>query len=181
MDYGIAPLPSEVDQLVCERPDTYGVIREYPSGNKYMYCYTALTTFTKGSLACLSFDGGATAGLNPLATKPATTNALLHKWGICCETVAAAGGIWVQIYGHCNFAEVEGGTTDIAIGDCLQATNATWYLITDGTTVTADTIAYAESVEAAAVAVQELLSTGGTGHCEANNSVFLLDRWACST
>jgi len=162
-----------IEALCLDRPSTYGVERVFPDGRKFVYCYTAITTFLKGCVACLTFTGGGTIGQNPRATVPATTTGILHKWGICCEGVTAAGGIWVQTFGHCDFARVD-GTTDTTVGMPLQAVNTGYALITDGaSTVTADTIAFAETVE-----TDTLTAQGNATYGAADNTVFLLDRWA---
>lgn len=162
----------EADYLAAYHPDTYGTEIIFPSGNKYIYAYTALTTLVKGGCCAINQDTGDAAGQNPRATVPATSS-IYHLFGISAETVTAAGGIWVQTKGRCTYARVD-GATDVAINDPLKPVNAKQYLAQDhADTPTASFMAVAEEAEADAIAAQTDITNG-----DADKTIYLPERWA---
>ena len=152
----------------------YGLV----PGGKFIYCYTALTTLHQGSVVTISTDTGDTAGLNPRAVLPTTTS-VYNQYGICAETKAAAGGIWVQVGGRCTHSIVD-GTTDVGINDPLKPSNGSHALVNDhADTGTASMVAIAESAETDTLTVQGDATYGGQGASPQTwNTVYLLDRWA---
>jgi len=165
-DRKITTLPSVVDSLVQESP-TYGTVREYEDGAKFIFCYTALTDVLKGDLFSYTATPNA-SGYNPQAAVPATS-AIYHKYGIACQALTAAGGLWLQIGGRCDFAKID-GDTNVAAGNFLKAANASRAFVFDhGTVATASMLAVAEEAETVALAAQ----TPATG--SADHTVFLFD------
>jgi hypothetical protein len=165
-----------LEALVLETPSSYGVkaaIEDKVSGyQEFIYCYTALTSLRKGSCVCISLDSGDAAGQNPRAVLPATS-AVPNQFGICAETIAVAGGIWVQVYGRCPHAIVD-GTTDVGINDPLKPVNGAHNLVIDHTdTGTASMVAFAEEAETSTLTVQ-----GDATYGLSDNTVFLLNRLA---
>jgi len=164
-----------IESLVLATPDAYGekaFVTDSEGYKEFVYCYTALTSLQKGSVVCITLDTGDSAGQNPRAVLPATSS-IYNKFGICAETVTAAGGIWVQTYGRCSHAIVD-GTTDVGINDPLKAANGVHSLVIDHTdTGTASMIAIAEEAETDTLTVQGSATYGTNDH-----TVFLLDRWA---
>jgi hypothetical protein len=158
-----------LETLLLETPE-YGAKRTLPDGREFVYCYTALTTLVKGGCVALETDTGDAAGQNPRAVVPATSSIhLLH--GVAAETVTAAGGIWVQTYGRCTYARVD-GATDVGINDPLKPVNTKQYLAQDhADTGTASMFAIAESVEADAIAAQVDTTNG-----DADKTIFILGR-----
>jgi hypothetical protein len=166
-NYPIATI-DPIETLTLERPSSYGVKRTLDDGREFVYCYTALTSLVKGGTVAINQDTGDAAGQNPRATVPATSS-VANRFGVAAETVTAAGGIWVQTYGRCTYARVDGGT-DVGINDPLKPVNAKQYLTQDhADTGTASMFAVAESVEADAVAAQTDTTNG-----DADKTIFIL-------
>lgn len=160
-----------IDYILSTSPE-YGTKETLPDGREFTYCYTALTTLLKGGQVCIDYTGGAAAGQNPRATIPATS-AIAHKFGRAAETITAAGGIWVQTYGRCNYARVD-GATDVAIGAFLKPANAVQYAVIDHPSVaTASATEIAEEVVTAAIAAQTDTTNG-----DANVTVFITGKLA---
>lgn len=111
----------------------YGATVALPDGREFVYCYTALATILFGGCVCIDKTGGAASGQNPRATIPATTD-MRHKFGIAAQTAGAAGGVWVQTYGRCSYARVD-GATNIAIGAFLKPVDVAQYITYDHATV----------------------------------------------
>ena len=159
-----------IEALVLETPSSYGVEASLPDGRKFVYCYTALTSILVGGCVAVGRTGGATtAGRNPQATLPETDDNVAHVYGIACKTTDAAGGVWVQVYGRCTFAKVD-GTSAVAIGDSLKPVDGAQYLVQDaavGNTKTAAAVAFAEEAEAVAYGSQTV--TTGTP----DNTIFI--------
>jgi hypothetical protein len=136
-----------VDDLATMTNFDYGTEIELPDGTKYIYAYwdgsAPATAIAKGDVLFYGAGAGATVGLNPRVTAPATT-AVQVKVGVACQAKTAAGGLWLQIEGPCAFASVLGAAT-VAVGRALQCVNGQVYLADDGGTVlTADTVAYSQ-------------------------------------
>lgn len=114
----------------------------------YAYCGSAVV---KGGWYFIGKDGS--SDHNPLVSAAATT-AIQQEAGVAVAAVATTGGMWFQVKGTCTQAIVDGGT-DVAAGDALQMVNAQNYVIKDGgTTLTADTVAFAVTAQTGAVAAQ---------------------------
>lgn len=133
--------PPGLEMLLAMKAPPYGTELDIPvydgSMGHFIYCYTALATIVVGGCVEISLTGSlVTTGdyKNPNATIPATT-AIPHRRGIATKTVAAAGGLWVQIKGRCFFARVvDPATTDIVIGAHLKAVTAVQYITLDHAT-----------------------------------------------
>lgn len=167
-NYPIATI-DPIETLLLGSPE-YGTKQTLPDGREFVYAYTALTTLVKGGVVALEQDTGDTAGLNPRATVPATSN-VDTLFGIAAETVTAAGGIWVQTYGRCTYARVD-GATDVGINDPLKPVNTKQYLAQDhADTGTASMFAIAEEAETDAIAAQTDTTNG-----DADKTIFILGR-----
>lgn len=160
--------PAAYGQEVTLNDATYGT-------RKFIFCYTALTSLHQGSVVCIELDtADTTAGMNPRAVLPATSSVYL-RFGVCAETVAAAGGIWVQVYGRCDVVCID-GTTDVAINDPLKAANASHCLVQDhADTGTASMIAISECAQTDTPTVQGDATYGDPTD---SHQVYLLDRRA---
>lgn len=169
MDYPIMT-DDAIETLCAERPSAYGKRRTLSDGREFVYAYTALTSLLKGGCVALELDTGDAAGQNPRAVVP-TTSAIVNLHGIAAETVTTAGGIWVQTYGRCTYARVD-GATDVGINDPLKPVNTTQYLTQDhADTGTAAMFAVAEEAETVAIAAQTDTTNG-----DADNTIFILGR-----
>lgn len=131
----------------------------------YILCYwdgSSPAACAKGDAVFINAVANA-SGNNPAISAAATT-AVNQMAGIVTTTLAAAGLVWVQIEGYCDFAKLE-GTTDIAAGDQLQMVNAQTYLVKDGGTGrTADSLAIAQeayTTNSASTAVKKINLLGG--------------------
>jgi hypothetical protein len=148
-----------VDDLAQMTNLPYGTEVELTDGSKYLYCYTALTSLVKGGLVCYDFTGGAAATQNPRATVPVASS-IAHKFGRTCKTTTAAGGVWVQTYGRCDFARVD-GDTDVPVGAFLKGVTTKQYAAIDHATVaTASACEIAEEAVTAAIADQTDTTNG---------------------
>jgi len=92
----------------------------------FIYCYTAETTIKVGFPVQIGYDTySGTAGFySPMASIPDATGEIYHLMGVACQTLTAAGGIWVQIKGRCAFARVSG---NVALGTHLTYTAAPYF------------------------------------------------------
>jgi hypothetical protein len=125
-----------------------------PDGSEYQWVYTDLTTIVLGGCVCIDYAGGAVVGQNPRATLPDNTGSVPHRFAIACMPKAAAGGLWVQTYGRCKIAKVD-GATDTTVGCFLKPVNGAQYLTIDHATIaTVEAFAIEEEVEAAAYNAQ---------------------------
>jgi len=113
----------------------YGARITLPDGRRFTYCYTALATILYGGCVCIDYTGVATSGKNPNATIPTQNTTIYHTFGIAAETAAVAGGVWVQTYGRCAYARVDGGTNDAGLAGFLHPVTTCQYLIYDHTSV----------------------------------------------
>ena len=65
-------------------------------------------------------------------------------FGICAETVSAAGGIWVQTYGRCCYARLD-AATDITYAASIKPKQSVQYAVEDhDDTPTASSIGFFE-------------------------------------
>jgi hypothetical protein len=136
--------PPGLEALLNETAPAYGTRKtiEITDGRgtsfgtgEFIYLYTALTTVVVGGAVQIDYTGytGTAAYYGPLVTLPATTN-IPHIVGIATKTMAAAGGLWVQVSGVCLYARVD-GATNVALGTHLKVVNTAQYFTTDHATV----------------------------------------------
>ena len=131
--------PPGLEALLAEVPSAYGTERQLPvydgSTGRFVWCYTAETTLKVGMPVQIGYDGysGTTGFYNPMASIPDASGTVYHPVGVACQTLAAAGGMWVQTKGRCFFARLD-GATDVALGTHLTVTAAP-YFTTDHATV----------------------------------------------
>jgi hypothetical protein len=144
-------VPANKIDVLAGTPCVYGEKVGFQDGTEYVCAYwdgAAPAALAVGDLVFVGAVGKTTASLNP-AVSAAATSAVSQVAGVVVVAPTAAGACWVQTKGICDVAKLE-GTTDIAIGDMLQAVNAQTYLVKDGgTSLTADSIAVSRVAYAA--------------------------------
>lgn len=162
--------PITVDKIPYGVP-ALGQRQDWADGRKFIGAYydgvAPATTVTKGDFVFIQddSDGVYTPQIEVAATG---TAGIYRQGGIVCETVLAADNrvVWVQIAGDCEFARVEGGTTDVDIGDTLKGVDAQNYLVQASAT-DLTTNAFAVAKEAITTAVPSGVGT---------TSIFILGR-----
>jgi len=126
----------------------YGAEIILPDGREFVYCYTDVITWLYGSFCCIDYTGGAASGQNPNAIVTPSNNSLYHRFGICTSTVAKAGGMWVQIYGRCSYARMD-GNTDVTLGAHIKPKQSVQIAVEDHDgTATASAIGHYERCRA---------------------------------
>ena len=163
--------PITVDKIPYGVP-ALGQVQTWADGREFLGCYwdaSAPSTCAKGDFCHIQDDSDGV--YTPQIEACATSSTVFRRGGVICATLTAAGYVWVQTKGPCEFAKVD-GTTDVAVGDTLEAVNGAVHVVQDSATdLTLDSVAVAKEAETDTIAAQ--VTADGTA---AATTIYILDR-----